>query len=95
MLRSYGPARRYRVGYISARHADPQTFRTRYYSRHPSLTLKGDWLAEAGFETGTGVTVKTSEGCLMIIADSNEEQALRAELYQFKQAAKVMKELVA
>nr|WP_254310873.1 SymE family type I addiction module toxin [Rahnella aceris] len=82
------------VSYTTARHADPKTFRTRYYSQHPSLTLKGDWLKEAGFETGTGVTVKISEGVLTIIADSNEVQELKAELYKFKQAAMGMKALV-
>ena len=41
------------------------------------------------------VTEKISEGCLTIIADSNKVQALKVELYQFKQAAKVMKDLVA
>ncbi|WP_330986038.1 MULTISPECIES: SymE family type I addiction module toxin [Enterobacterales] len=87
--------RRYSVGYITARHADPKTFRTRYYSRHPSLMLKGDWLKEAGFETGTGVTVKISDGVLTIIADTSEVQALKAELCQFKQAAMGMKALVA
>ncbi|EIF8787556.1 SymE family type I addiction module toxin, partial [Salmonella enterica] len=25
---------------------------TTYYSQHPSLHLKGDWLKEAGFDTG-------------------------------------------
>jgi len=80
---------------FTARHADPQTFRTRYYSRHPSLNLKGDWLAEAGFDTGTGVTVKISERCLIIMADSSEVQALRAELCEVEQVVKGMKKLVA
>lgn len=40
------------------------------------------------------MTVKISEGCLMIIADSSEVQALRAELYEVKQVVKGMKELV-
>ncbi|WET42755.1 SymE family type I addiction module toxin [Citrobacter enshiensis] len=68
---------------------------TMCYSRSPGLTLKGDWLAEAGFETGTGVTVKISDGVLTIIADTSEVQALKAELFQFKEAAMGMKELVA
>jgi len=45
---------------------------TTYYSRHPGLHLKGNWLAEAGFETGRGVTVKIAAGCLTIIADSDQ-----------------------
>ncbi|UHM89764.1 SymE family type I addiction module toxin [Rahnella victoriana] len=87
--------RRYQVSYITARYADPKSFRTRYYSRHPSLMLKGDWLKEAGFDTGTGVTVKISDGVLTIIAPLPEVQTLEAELYQFKQAAMGMKALVA
>ncbi|HHV7382221.1 TPA: SymE family type I addiction module toxin [Escherichia fergusonii] len=83
--------RRYKVGYVRARHINSKTYMTTYYSRHPSLHLKGDWLKEAGFDTGRGVTVKISEGCLTIIADSNEVQELREELYQVKQAVKGMK----
>ena len=65
-----------------------------YYSRSPSLHLKGDWLKEAGFETGTGVTVKISEGCLVLMADNNEVQELRKELYQVKQVVKGIKDAV-
>ncbi|EFH7844104.1 type I addiction module toxin, SymE family [Escherichia coli] len=83
--------RRYKVGYVRARHEDRTTGIARYYSQHPSLHLKGDWLAEAGFDTGTGVTVKISEGCLILIADCNEVQELRKELYQVKQVVKGMK----
>ena len=55
------------------------------------MHLKGDWLTEAGFDTGRGVTVKISEGCLTIIADSDEVQELREELYQVKQSVKGIK----
>ncbi|MEN0582335.1 SymE family type I addiction module toxin [Phytobacter palmae] len=74
--------------YVRARHEDCTSGIARYYSQHPSLHLKGDWLEEAGFETGTGVTVKISQGCLTIIADSDEAQELREELYQVKQVVK-------
>ncbi|ELX2370964.1 SymE family type I addiction module toxin [Salmonella enterica] len=62
------------------------------YSQSPSLHLKGDWLKEAGFDTGTGVTVKILEGCLILIAERDEVQELRKELYQVKQVVKGMKE---
>ncbi|WP_253377861.1 SymE family type I addiction module toxin [unidentified bacterial endosymbiont] len=84
--------RRYKVSYVSARHINSKTYMTTYYSRHPSLNLKGDWLAEAGFETGRGVTVKISQGCLTIIADNNEVQELREQLYQAKQVVKGIKD---
>ncbi|EBS7635151.1 type I addiction module toxin, SymE family [Salmonella enterica] len=61
------------------------------YTQSPSLHLKGDWLAEAGFEIGTCVTVKISEGCLILIAERDEVQELRKELYQVKQVVKGMK----
>ncbi|MGF6438891.1 hypothetical protein ABIC80_004591 [Kosakonia sp. 1610] len=64
--------RHYKVGYVSARHFNSKTYMTTYYSRHPGLHLKGNWLAEAGFETGRGVTVKIAAGCLTIIADSDQ-----------------------
>ncbi|ECW2508486.1 type I toxin-antitoxin system SymE family toxin, partial [Salmonella enterica] len=59
---------------VSVRHINSKTHMTTYYSQIPSLHLKGDWLEEAGFETGRGVTVKISQGCIVLMADSNEEQ---------------------
>ncbi|RLX56657.1 toxin SymE, type I toxin-antitoxin system family protein, partial [Escherichia coli] len=44
------------------------------------------------FEIGTGVTVKISEGCLILLADNNEVQELRRELYHVKQAVKGMRD---
>ncbi|WP_118987330.1 SymE family type I addiction module toxin [Photorhabdus sp. CRCIA-P01] len=39
---------------------------TRYYSQHPSLHLKGNWLEEAGFATGQAVQVRVERGQLVI-----------------------------
>ncbi|OHV53723.1 MULTISPECIES: SymE family type I addiction module toxin [Photorhabdus] len=58
--------RRYKVGYISRCHADRHTGMTRYYSQHPSLHLKGNWLQEAGFATGQAVQVRVERGQLII-----------------------------
>ncbi|WP_387493120.1 SymE family type I addiction module toxin [Photorhabdus sp. RM96S] len=58
--------RRYKVGYISRCHADRNTGMTRYYSQHPSLHLKGNWLEEAGFATGLPVQVSVEHGQLII-----------------------------
>lgn len=41
------------------------------------------------------MTVKISERCLIIMADSSEVQALRAELCEVEQVVKGMKKLVA
>jgi len=40
------------------------------------------------------VTVRISEGCLTIIADSNELQEMWKKLYQVKQVVKGIKEAV-
>ncbi len=84
--------RRLKVGYVGISHTNRKTKVPTGYSRSPSLHLKGNWLKEAGFYTGRGVTVKISEGCLTIIADSDEMQELREELYQVKQAVKGMRD---
>ena len=49
-------------------------------------------MREAGFEIGTGVTVKIAEGCLILLADNNEVQELRRGLYQVKQVVKGMRD---
>ncbi|WP_284884518.1 SymE family type I addiction module toxin [Citrobacter portucalensis] len=80
--------RRYKVSYVRVRHENRRNITKTYYSSHPSLPLKGDWLKEAGFETGRGVTVKISNGCIVLMAESNEVQELREQLYQAKQVVK-------
>lgn len=67
---------------------------TAYYSRHSSLHLKGNWLKEAGFETGRGVSVAVAQGCLTIIADNNEIQEPREQLYQAVQVVKGIKDVL-
>ncbi|EJS1242321.1 type I toxin-antitoxin system SymE family toxin [Salmonella enterica] len=79
---------------VSVRHINSETCMTACYSQIPSQHLKGDWQEEAGFETGRGVTVKVSEGCLTTIADNNEVQELREQLYQAKQVVKGVKEVL-
>ncbi|EAP7664435.1 type I toxin-antitoxin system SymE family toxin [Salmonella enterica] len=79
---------------VSVRHINSETCMTACYSQIPSQHLKGDWQEEAGFETGRSVTVKVSEGCLTIIADNNEVQELREQLYQAKQVVKGVKEVL-
>ncbi|EFB6066095.1 type I toxin-antitoxin system SymE family toxin, partial [Escherichia coli] len=43
----------------------------------PVIKISAKWLREAEFSIGTGVTVKISEGCLILLADNNEVQELR------------------
>ncbi len=54
-----------KVGYTSIRHADRNDM-TSYYSRCPCISLKGNWLAEAGFTTGQQVKVTVEPGRLVI-----------------------------
>ncbi|RAW92189.1 MULTISPECIES: SymE family type I addiction module toxin [unclassified Photorhabdus] len=58
--------RRYKIGYISRCHPDRSTGMTRYYSQHPSLHLKGNWLEKAGFTTGEAVKIIVQRGLLII-----------------------------
>ncbi|EDF8720548.1 type I toxin-antitoxin system SymE family toxin [Salmonella enterica] len=73
---------------------ESQTKISTCYSQSPSLHLKGDWLKEAEFDTGRGVTVRISQGCIVLIADCNEVQELREQLYQVRQVVKGIKEAV-
>ncbi|ENL0202155.1 SymE family type I addiction module toxin, partial [Salmonella enterica] len=60
----------------------------------PELHLKGDCLEEAGFKTRRSVAVKISQGCLVLMADNNEVQELREQLYQAKQVVKGVKDVL-
>ncbi len=79
---------------VSVRHINSETCITTCYSQIPSQHLKGDWQEEAGFETGRSVTVKISQGCIVLMADGNEEQKLREQLYQAKQVVKGIKDVL-
>jgi len=86
--------RRLKVGYVGISHTNRKTKVPTGYSCSPSLHLKGDWLAEAGFETGRGVTVKISDGCIVLMADNNEVRELREQLYQAEQMVKGIKDVL-
>ena len=58
--------RRITVGHVRRRHEERKTKIPRRYSLHPSLSLQGDWLAEAGFPTGAAVSVVVEFGQLII-----------------------------
>ncbi|WP_312626793.1 SymE family type I addiction module toxin [Scandinavium sp.] len=58
--------RRMTVSYVSIRHYDRKTNRTKRYTRSASLRLNGTWMEEAGFTTGTKLDVRVMPGCLVI-----------------------------
>jgi len=57
-----------KVSYVSIRHYDRKTNRTKRYIRSASLRLNGSWMEEAGFTTGTKLDVRMTPGCLVITA---------------------------
>ena len=48
----------------------------------PNIILSGKWLRAAGFDTGHQVTVKVMDGCIVLMAYSEQEQRLLDELKQ-------------
>ncbi|WP_147195724.1 SymE family type I addiction module toxin [Pantoea sp. CCBC3-3-1] len=58
--------RQLKVGYTSIRHEKRSTGMTTYYSRCLSISLKGNWLEEAGFDTRQPVKVMMERGQLII-----------------------------
>ncbi len=63
----------------------------------PNIHLKGKWLREAGFETGAHLTVKITDGCIVLVLDSeemddlkHEQESLRQQLRDIKQANRNM-----
>jgi len=60
------PSRQLSVVYFRKRHEDRKTKIPTRYSVHAALSLKGDWLEEAGFKTHSRVRVLVEQGKLVI-----------------------------
>ncbi|MGK9176021.1 SymE family type I addiction module toxin [Yokenella regensburgei] len=86
--------RRVKVGSVGICHTNRKITVPTYNSHIPGIHFKGEWLKEADFDTGTGVTVKISQGCIVLIVDCDEVQGLREQLYQVRQVVKGIKEAV-
>ncbi|EEK6842196.1 endoribonuclease SymE, partial [Salmonella enterica] len=58
------------------------SYASRYpdYNRIPAITLKGQWLEDAGFTTGTQVDVKVMNGC--IVLSTQQPQPEESDLMQ-------------
>jgi len=52
------------------------SYATRFgdYTRIPAFIMKGLWLNEAGFSTGTKVDVKVMKGCMIRTARQGEQE---------------------
>lgn len=65
--------------------ADNRTFTVSYASRFhdharmPAFIMKGYWLDEAGFSTGTKVDVKIMKGCMILTAREPEPEETEME----------------
>lgn len=75
------------VSYVSIRHYDRKTNRTKRYTRSASLRLNGHWMEEAGFTTGTKLDVRVMPGCL-VITTRPVETPLMKELNNISQLPK-------
>lgn len=51
----------------------------------PSLTISGKWLREVGFDTGQHYTLRAMNGCIVLTAFTDKEEALTAELKEARQ----------
>lgn len=60
------PYRHLTVGYFRKRHEDRNTKIPKRYSVHAALSLKGDWLEQAGFTTHSRVRVGVEHGKIVI-----------------------------
>ncbi|ECE6262346.1 endoribonuclease SymE [Salmonella enterica subsp. enterica] len=58
------------------------SYASRYpeYTRIPAIPLKGQWLEDAGFTTGTQVDVRVMNGCIVLTAQ--QPQPEESELMQ-------------
>ena len=71
------PLRRMSVSYVSIRHYDRKTNRTKCYTRNASLRLNGIWMEEAGFTSGTPLDVRVMPGCLVITTRPTETPLMK------------------
>ena len=67
------------------------------YRPIPALTLKGHWLEDAGFETGTPLEVRVMDGCIILtVKQPTEEPEVIQTLRQLypKLSARKQRELL-
>ena len=63
------------------------------YQRIPALTMKGQWLEEAGFATGTEVDLKVMNGCIVITARQPEPELIASLRQVSKLSARKQKQV--
>ena len=63
--------RSYTVGYVTVERKNRDSPRS-YQIQIPNISLKGQWLEEAGFPIGERLTVRVMDGCLFLLRESEE-----------------------
>lgn len=61
------------------------------YKPTPAITLKGQWLKEAGFDIGALVQVQCEDGKLVILLDKVREEEIEAEKAFMEEEMKKLK----
>jgi len=64
------------------------------YRRTPAITMKGQWLEDAGFTTGTAVEVKVMKGCIMLTAQPQETELMQSLRQVCKLSARKKKQVL-
>lgn len=63
------------------------------YSRIPAITLKGQWLEDAGFASGTAVEVKVMKECIVLTARHKESDLMQSLRQVCKLSARKQKQV--
>ena len=63
------------------------------YRRISAITMKGQWLEEAGFASGTAVEVKVMKGCIVLIAQQQESELMQSLRQACKLSARKQKQV--
>ncbi|WP_278427046.1 endoribonuclease SymE [Pantoea dispersa] len=64
------------------------------YRRIPAVTMKGQWLEEAGFASGTAVEVKVMKGCIVLTARQKEDELMQSLRQACKLSARKQKQVM-
>lgn len=64
------------------------------YRRIPAITMKGQWLEEAGFASGTAVEVKVMKGCIVLTAQQQETELMQSLRQACKLSARKQKQVL-
>ncbi|HBM3289640.1 TPA: endoribonuclease SymE [Klebsiella michiganensis] len=73
------------------------TYASRFedHQRIPAIIMKGQWLAAAGFATGTKIDIKVMEGCIVITAKQPEPELVESLRQLHKLSARKQKQVQA